>query len=340
MRLFYFLKLVLLNLLILFSLLFFVELIFGTWFKNNFSYYLSSERNIHRVYKFNFTNYEGESLYQRDTNAFRFNGQTIDPKKIDIVFSGGSTTNQKFINFEETFVHNLDIFFEDKKIVNAGIDGLSIRGHINSFEYWFDKIDGLKPKFYIFYIGINDRDLLNYKNKSVDIFQESDFFGNLREYLESNSFFYKKFRNLKAALYLKYNFQRGASLVNKNAVVYGERTKKIFVNYQDFQTQNNTNNKFLKTYMTLLNELTNKVKERNSEPIYITQISGYGINAELFNAAEAILKHCENQNLTCVNLAKEIDLNYEDFYDELHLNPKGSKKVFTYLSSRLNKIIN
>ena len=147
MRLFYFLKLVLLNLLILFSLLFFVELIFGTWFKNNFSYYLSSERNIHRVYKFNFTNYEGESLYQRDTNAFRFNGQTIDPKKIDIVFSGGSTTNQKFINFEETFVHNLDIFFEDKKIVNAGIDGLSIRGHINSFEYWFDKIDGLKPKF-------------------------------------------------------------------------------------------------------------------------------------------------------------------------------------------------
>ena len=27
------------------------------------------------------------------------------------------------------------------------------------------------------------------------------------------------------------------------------------------------------------------------------------------------MEHCKNQNLKCINLAKEIDLNYEDFYD-------------------------
>ena len=31
---------------------------------------------------------------------------------------------------------------------------------------------------------------------------------------------------------------------------------------------------------------------------------------------------------------------YDDFYDELHLNPKGSLKVFSYLSKKLEKIIN
>ena len=37
---------------------------------------------------------------------------------------------------------------------------------------------------------------------------------------------------------------------------------------------------------------------------------------------------------------KEINLNYNDFYDELHLNPDGSIKVFSYLSKKLEKIIN
>ena len=334
------LKIIFLNIIIFFSLLILIELVFGTWFKNNFSYRLSSERNIYRVYKFNFSNYKGESLYKRDSNGFRYGEQPIDPNKIDIVFTGGSTTNQKFLNFHETIVNNLDEHFKDIKIVNAGIDGLSIRGHINSFDLWFKKIDKLKPKFYIFYLGINDRNLLNYKNKSVDEFQESDLKGNIREYLESNSFFYKKFRLLKATLYLKYNIQKGANIVNKKGIVYGERSRKQFIKFKDFISENKVNNLFYDKYILLLNTLTNKVIEQNSMPIYITQISGYGINSELFSAAAAIMDHCKDQNLKCINLAKEINLNYDDFYDELHLNPGGSIKVFSYLSKKLDKIIN
>ena len=90
----------------------------------------------------------------------------------------------------------------------------------------------------------------------------------------------------------------------------------------------------------MLNTLTNKVREQNAIPVYITQTSGYGINSELFSASVAVMEHCNNQNLKCINLAKEIDLNYDDFYDQLHLNPKGSLKVFSYLSKKLEKIIN
>ena len=317
-----------------------IELIFGTWFKNNFSYHLSSERNIYRAYKFNFSNYEGEALYKRDTNAFRYDRHPVDPKKIDIVFTGGSTTNQKFLNYQDTIVGNLDNFFEKLKIVNAGVDGLSIKGHINSFDFWFNKIENLNPKFYIFYLGINDRNLLNYKDKPVDKFLESNFKGNLREYLESNSFLYKKFRLLKATLYLKYNFEKGANVVNQKGVVYGERTNKKFISYDEYKNKNEVNKLYYEKYTLLLNTLTNKVKESKAVPIYITQVSGHGIDLELFSAANAIIDHCRSQNLKCINLAKEIDLSYDDFYDELHLNPRGSLKVFTFLTKKLEKIIN
>ena len=99
---------------------------------------------------------------------------------------------------------------------------------------WFNKIDKFNPEYYIFYLGINDQGLLNNKRKSVDEFKESDLRGNLREYFESNSFLYNKFRILKATLYLKYNIQKGANIVNKKGVVYGERSKKKFTNYEEF----------------------------------------------------------------------------------------------------------
>ena len=178
-----------------------IDLILGSWFKNNFSYRLSSERNIYRVYKFNFSNYSGESIYKRDINGFRINKE-IKPSNIDIVFTGGSTTNQKFLNYEDTIVNGLDKYFEDLTFVNAGVDGLSIKGHINSFEFWFNKINKLNPKFYIFYIGLNDRFLLKNKPRSIDELQEASLLENIREYLESNSFFYKQFRHLKVYLYL------------------------------------------------------------------------------------------------------------------------------------------
>ena len=340
MKILNFFKIIFFNILILFSLLIIIELIFGSWFKNNFSYRLSSERNIYRVYKFDFSNYKGESIYKRDTNAFRYNENPIDVNDIDIIFTGGSTTNQKFLNFQDTIVGNLDNYFNEKNFVNAGVDGLSIRGHINSFNFWFNNINDLKSKFYIFYLGINDQNLLRYKKKSVDEFQESDFEGNIREYLESNSFFYKKFRLLKANLYLKYNIQKGANIVNKDNVVYGERSKKKFITYEEFKMNNKINNLYFDKYILLLNTLTNKVEKLNAKPIYITQISGYGMNSELFSAANAIMDHCKNKNLQCINLAKDINLDYEDFYDSLHLTPKGSLKVSSYLSKKLEKIIN
>ena len=88
-----------------------------------------------------------------------------------------------------------------------------------------------------------------------------------------------------------------------------------------------------------MNKLTNKVKRRSAEPIYITQTTGHGMNTNLLLISEAIMKHCRDENLYCINLASELDLNYDDFYDASHLNPIGSKKVSEYLFKKLSTIL-
>ena len=333
-----FFKIFLINIIIFFVCIFLIEIVFGSWFKNNFSYKLSSERNIYRVYKFNFSNYSGKSIYERNDNGFRVDGKSKNTKEIDIIFAGGSTTAQKFLNFNDTIVNGLNKYFKKFNIVNAGIDGLSIKGHINSFKFWFNKIEDLNPKYYIFYIGINDQNLLSKNSRSIDDFEESSLKGNIREYLESNSFFYKKFRYLKAYMYLNYGFKRGANIVNKNGVVYGERGNKSFKKYNEYNNINFLTSNYHKEYSKLLNKLTNIVKKKNSIPIYITQIAGNGMNEELYLAAETVIDHCNKNQLRCINLAKKINLEYGDFYDALHLNPSGSKKVTDFLIAELKVI--
>ena len=318
-----------------------IELTFGYWFKNKFDLKLSAERNVERVYKFNFKLHKGTSLYKRDNYAFRIGEKTISPENIDIIFLGGSTTNQKFLNFEDTIVGILDKKYKSKNIINAGIDGMSIIGHLNSFEYWFDKIKNFKPKYYIFYIGINDENIIKKKSKprAIDFLKENTTQENIIEYIQSNSFFYTKYRKLKTRLYLKFNYDKFANIVNENTKVYGERTDKKFVNYSDFESKKIKQNKINRNYLNNLEKLTDKVSDRNSKIIYITQTSGTGINENLYIISNTIMHHCKDKKLFCINLAKNMNLNFEDFYDWTHLNNKGSEKVANYLFKEISKFI-
>ena len=51
------------------------------------------------------------------------------------------------------------------------------------------------------------------------------------------------------------------------------------------------------------------------------------------------MNHCKDFQLTCFNLAKEADLSFNDFYDSLHLNRKGSVKASNYIYKKLYKIL-
>ena len=87
-------KILFINCIIFFSLIFIFEIFFGYWFKeNNFGFIMRSERQkqiyyetIHDEKKYNF-------FYKR--NFYGFRGEEADPKNIKIIFLGGSTGNQR-----------------------------------------------------------------------------------------------------------------------------------------------------------------------------------------------------------------------------------------------------
>ncbi len=332
-------KIFLINILVLFISILIIECLFGYWFENKLSERLSSERNIERIYKFNFSNHKGISFYKRNNQGFRISKKELNTSNPDIVFVGGSTTNQKFLNYEDTIVGRLQENFKKIKIVNAGVDGMSILGHINSFQLWFDQIDNFNPKYYIFYIGINDQGNLKKKDmvNSIDNLIESSSKNNFIEYLKSNSFFYNKLRKVKTILFIRTGKDLFSNNVNDGEMVYGERTTKDFKYYSNFEN-NDEQTTLSEYYNSLLIDLTSKVKDRNSEIIYITQTSGTGMNKNLYIIANTIVSHCRSYKLNCINLAEKANLNYEDFYDWNHLNPKGSKKVSDFLIKEFQKI--
>ena len=339
-------RIILINLFVFLLIVIICELFLGTWFKNNFKYKLSSDRNIDRVYKLDFDYHKGTSHYIKNNYGFRIknNDSDFDPSLIDIIFVGGSTINQKFIKFDDSIVGLLSNKSKSLKIANSGIDGMSINGHINSFKYWFNKIENFKPKYFVYVLGINDRYLVGkYSFRDhVDKLEESTFTGNLREYLESNSFLYNKARKIKSLLYLKYNLELGLKKVKKNHV-YLDRTREEFISYQERENKFNKLNEeqkykyleFEKWYLIRLEELTNLVYKIGSIPVFINQTTGYGHSFESFVVARTITKHCKIYNLLCLNLAKNLNLIYEDFYDESHVNTKGSKKIAYYIYNKL-----
>ena len=92
------------NILIFLILVVITEITFGYWFKNNLDIKLASERNIYRVYNLDFTYLKNDALYIKNNDGFRVNEGNDSINNADIAFVGGSTVNQKFLNYNESMV--------------------------------------------------------------------------------------------------------------------------------------------------------------------------------------------------------------------------------------------
>lgn len=85
------------------------------------------------------------------------------PSEIDILTVGGSTTDQRFLDQQTTFQAILQrelsrLAGQEICVSNAGVDGHSTHGHLRAFRDWFPLIPGLRPKLFVFSLGINDAD--------------------------------------------------------------------------------------------------------------------------------------------------------------------------------------
>ena len=139
-----------------------IELTFGYWFDE---YNFGPEMRGKRIQKIIINNNSKKISFFKDFYGFRIKDENIneqyDPSIVKVVFNGGSTSEEMFLNYDDTIVGNLNKFLKDDnkdiKIYNGAVSGKSLVGNVNEFSRWFKNIPNFNPDIMIYYIGLNDR---------------------------------------------------------------------------------------------------------------------------------------------------------------------------------------
>ena len=341
-----FLKIIYINFLIFFILVLLFEIIFGYWLKDeNFGIFIRDQRNIEKRFE---TLHKGQKYnYIFKRNSLGFIGEEIDPKKIKVVFEGGSTGEQLFTPPNYRIVDQLNSFLKrdqtDIQIINASKGGKTTRGYYNDFKNWFPKIKNFNPKIFIFYTGHNDASL---KIKGqFDKVKRDNSFDQLEDYIKNNSKIYE----IKAKIQSKYfgKIRRNYGLYEKdlyfNYRYIDYKEAKIKYNLKDLNTEEEN---LLKNFEKNLLNLDKKIIETKVIPIFITQVRFDGLGKKtLFLINETLKKFCEERNYDIIKLDEIVEgFEINDFYDDIHTGIDGSIKIskiiYLPLKKKLIKYLN
>lgn len=317
-----------------------LELIFGNWFKKDFyGYYVEDFKNIkidmsvkHGTKKYNY-------IFSRD--KYGFIGNTKKISEIDAIFLGGSTGVEIYNPPKFRIVELLNEKFKKDKIqlyiANASTDGKTLRGYAYDLERWLPKIQDLKHKYIIFYVGINDLGFDAYyydykflhQSNFLDFINERSFLVNGFKKINNN--FFRIGKKVEA-----YNLKYNNLYDNHNYTNFDNAKKKYDINSLIL---NNT--KLVKQFKFRLNNLKIIMQKSEVVPIFITQIRFDGMTEPNLYLLNQLLKEfCKKNNYNIIKIDELINYMPKDtFYDYLHTTPKGSSIIANSIYEELKKII-
>tara|TARA_B100000989_G_scaffold295915_1_gene278000 strand:- start:2406 stop:3449 length:1044 start_codon:yes stop_codon:yes gene_type:complete len=336
-------KIILINLTVLLSLIVLIELIFGYWFKD---YNFGPELRGKRMQKIIFNHKNEKTIYLRDFYGFRENNniyEKYDASKIKIIFNGGSTADEMYLNYNDTIVGNLNSFLiKDNinfKIYNASISGKSLKGHVQEFKSWFQNIPNFKPDIMIYYLGVNDR--IERKDRWNDFKLNLNFYETIFWNITQKSFIWEKIKYVKDTFFFS---QRDKYFTNDKKII--EKLKKgEFISYEfakiNYKLDNEEQKEIINIYKKNLEKLKDQITLFDIKPIFITQIR-YDINGQkiLYFLNEELKKFSKNNDYHIIKLDEMITnpLN-NSFIDTVHTNKKGSEEISKVLYPELKKIL-
>ena len=331
-----------------------LELVFGTWIRENDwdkTRYLNIIRDARIEY--DVSSIYGEALpsvtYTRDKYGLR--GSCSNPKDIKILTVGGSTTDQRYIPDGKSYQDILQFLLTKNTgrkicVANAGVDGHSTFGHLESFRTWFPLIEGLRPDYILFYVGVNDASFRKGPNQGQD--NDSLNLPTWRNTLRRHSVFYDGLRNLKAIL------------VRGRAPAYAGRTGLLFKDdiYQAFDSSEGIDRLVMentKNFEQRFKKLITRTQSYGAIPICVSQphlmtkeINGVkrGIEqafeheGQFFNGLDydksirsintSMQKLCIEADGFYIDAARKL-FRQEDFYDVAHMRTTGAKQLGEYL---------
>lgn len=290
--------------------------------------------------------------YSRDKYGFR--GKYRRLKDIDIIAVGGSTTDQRYIDNTKEWTYvlaNAPVIKElDITIVNAGVDGQSTYGHIKNFDLWFSKIDSLKPRYILFYVGVND-----FYNDFGYLYDSPNLKDSLTwRTIVKGSFVYYTYRLIKGMILTK-AYGLGHEMHDIKSI---QTTSIPLLEEKEYRPLMKTR---LDAYLKRLDILQTKTRELGAIPVFITQRRMnhwkknnqiIGINEEYsygnikYNGVDmhymekllnkVTMSICKDRNdIICIDLALELTFTRDDFYDFFHNTPSGAAKIGGYLSKKI-----
>jgi hypothetical protein len=331
-----------------------LELVFGSWLRKD-EWQLAGEINVLRNVSIDFDveKIYGSELrtakYTRDSNGLR--GSCTDPKIISVLTVGGSTTDQRYISDGMTYQDVLQRLLSKKDdsficVSNAGVDGHSTFGHLTSFNSWFPLIVGLKPKYVLLYVGINDAGfrLTPHIGSDTKIREESNF----RHALRVNSASYRA-GSLLYQLYLKSDTPIYAAhqvkLPNEREYIATNLTKGV-----EAHIKNNT-----EAFETRFKKILLQVQLLGAKPICVSQphllsrefggmkkgienafiyegvkYNGLDYDASIISLNNAMKFLCIESNGYYIDISSK-QFPSGSFYDVVHLKQSGANYLGQYI---------
>jgi lysophospholipase L1-like esterase len=333
-----------------------VELLFGSWlFDSGIELdALNVVQNTRKTYRVDSLYSEGDGLVRYHRDGYGFRGQYSSPDRIDVLTVGGSTTDQRFITDEKTWQEVIRQEFQKDgrqiSVVNAGVDGQSTFGHIESFRVWFPRIPNLRPRFILVYAGINDMAAKGASRSYFDKFKARQL--STVDRLKERSALMHLYRVLKWAIQSEPVIATHRK-IDFNKVVWVREPKRKYTSEYLEEVRSE--------YLERLTLLGHLIRTLGAQPIFVTQQirSVRLMNGELWGADhgpardfnslddyqilsvfnQATMDYCAKTGIPCFDLARELLLEDADFYDFAHNTPQGARKVGRYLKEKLAPLL-
>ncbi len=306
-------------------------------------------RDLNILRNFQMT-YDISNLYQHDSlgadyirDEYGLRDVCETPGEIDILTIGGSTTDQRYVPFDSTYQSVLEkrllTHIDDFGCVsNAGVDGHSTWGHMFAFEYWFPLIPGLKPKFIILYVGINDANFQRTNNPNSGY--DNNKPGGIKGFL-------KRFEVVNALLPL-YRLLKQSS--ENESAAYAGHSSRPYVDDEYLVDAMNEQTEFLseqnaKAFRSRMQSLLKSISALDAIPICVTQphryimkkkgkiygvpnvlgegFSGIDYDYSIRKLNDIVFELCKKNTLDLYN-HKFLSSH---FYDGVHATPMGSTEI-------------
>lgn len=349
----------LVNLAILVSGVVLAELIFGGWIRpralNRLQLVRSASLDI-----------DVSKLYPRPTPTIRYTrdrhglrGSFDEPSRIDLLTLGGSTTDQRYLADGETWQDALQARFEEdgRTIVvgNAGVDGQSTFGHIKAMDDWLPHVPGLRPWAVLFYVGIND--FHKDAGYAMDRLRHSEADAGWLARIEEDSAVWHVARTLKGAYDAEFVYQLSHRARPPSSFSW---TREPLIDGEDYDRLMSAR---LFAYRQRLSVLAERTLAIGAAPIFVAPptrnyrhrdgavegiVERRDYDGRAYNGVDyyhmsrrldaATMAVCREVRGTCIDLVAHGGWEDDDFYDLVHMTPRGARKVGGRLYAALREV--